>query len=75
MNRNVLIGLVIVVVAGLGFYQFSYVPAQRAAEEAAAEAAAAVKAAEEAAAAAAASGSCLVTSSQRWGTWRKARME
>ena len=50
MNRNVLIGLAVVLAAGLGYYQFSYVPAQRAAEEAAA----AAKAAEEAAAAAAA---------------------
>lgn len=50
MNRNVLIGLAVVILAGLGYYQFSYVPAQRAA----AEAAAAAQAAEEAAAAAAA---------------------
>ena len=37
MNRNVLIGLAVVILAGLGYYQFSYVPAQRAAAEAAAE--------------------------------------
>jgi len=41
MNRNVLIGLLVVVLAGAGYYQFSYVPAQRAAEEAAAAAKAA----------------------------------
>ena len=53
MNKNLLIGVAVVALAGLGYYQFSYVPAQRAAEEAAA-AAAAAQAAEEAAAAAAA---------------------
>lgn len=54
MNKNLLIGVAVVALAGLGYYQFSYVPAQRAAEEAAAAAAEAAKAAEEAAAAAAA---------------------
>jgi pyruvate/2-oxoglutarate dehydrogenase complex dihydrolipoamide acyltransferase (E2) component len=57
MNRTVMIGALVVLLAVLGYYQFSMVPAQRAAEEAAAaaeaEAAAAAKAAEEAAAAAA----------------------
>jgi hypothetical protein len=56
MNRTVLLGAVLVVLAALGYYQFSHVPAQRAAEEAAAaaeaEAAAAAKAAEDAAKAA-----------------------
>lgn len=52
MNKTLLIVLA-VALAGIGYYQFSYVPAQRAAEEAAA-AAAAAQAAEEAAAAAAA---------------------
>ncbi|MDP3960357.1 MAG: hypothetical protein Q8Q26_09930 [Pseudorhodobacter sp.] len=65
MNKNVLIGGILVLLAAGGYYQFSYVPAQKAAEEAAvaaaevkaaeaaaAEAAAAAKAAEEAAAAA-----------------------
>ncbi len=64
MNKTVLIGAVIVVAAGLGYYQFSYKPAQdaaaaamkaadeaaaKAAEEAAAKAAADAAAAEEAA--------------------------
>ena len=56
MNRNVIIAAIIVLAAGL-YYQFSYVPAQKAAEAtamAAEEAAAATKAAEEATAAAAA---------------------
>lgn len=67
MKKNILIGLALVILAGGGYYQFSYKPAQeaaaaaeaeaKAAEEAAAaaeaEAAAAAKAAEEAAAAAA----------------------
>ena len=56
MNRNVIIAALIVVAAGL-YYQFSYVPAQKAAEAtamAAEEAAAATKAAEEATAKAAA---------------------
>ena len=56
MNRTVLLGAVLVVLAALGYYQFSHVPAQRAAQEAAAaveaEAATAAKAAEEAAKAA-----------------------
>jgi hypothetical protein len=56
MNRNILIAAIIVVLAALGYYQFSVVPAQRAAEQAAAKqaeekAAADAKAAEEAAAA------------------------
>jgi colicin import membrane protein len=61
MNKTVLLGAALVVLAGLGYYQFSMAPAQRAADEAAAsaktaadEAAAAAKAAEEATAAAAA---------------------
>lgn len=53
MNKNVLIGGILVLLAAGGYYQFSYVPAQKAAEEAAV-AAAEVKAAEAAAAAAAA---------------------
>jgi len=53
MNRNVIIGLVVVMVAGAGYYQFSYKPAQEAAAMAAATAAEAAKAAETAAAAAA----------------------
>lgn len=53
MNRTVLIGLVVVLLAAAGYYQFGYAPAQRAAEQAAVEAKAAeTKAAEEAAAAA-----------------------
>lgn len=60
MNRNVLIGLVLILLAGGAYYQFAYKPAQvaemaKAAEEAATkaadEAAATAKAAEEAAAA------------------------
>ena len=56
MNRNVIIGLVVVVLAAGGYYQFSYKPAQEAAaaEMKAAEEAAVTKAAEEAAAAKAA---------------------
>ncbi len=60
MNRNVIIGAVLIIAAGLGYYQFSYKPAQEAAamaEKAAADAKAAeeatAKAAEEAAAKAA----------------------
>ncbi len=63
MNKNVFLGLVLIALAGLGYYQFSMKPAQEAATaqkaadeaaaKAAAEAAAATKAAEEAAAAAA----------------------
>jgi hypothetical protein len=61
MNRTVLLGAVLVVLAALGYYQFSHLPSQRAAEEAAAaataaaetEAATAAKAAEDAAKAAA----------------------
>lgn len=55
MNKTVIIGAVVIVLAGLGYYQFSVVPAQKAAQEAAqkAEDEAAAKAAEEAAAAAA----------------------
>ena len=58
MNKSVLIGAILVLAAGAGYYQFSHVPAQEAAaqrqaeEQAAAEAAR--KAAEEAAAKAAA---------------------
>lgn len=57
MNKNVLIAAIVVLVAAVGYYQFSYAPAQRAATEAAAAeeaATAAATAAEEAAAAAAA---------------------
>jgi colicin import membrane protein len=62
MNRTVILGAFVVILAGLGYYQFSYKPAQEAAmiaeaEKKAAEAAAAEvakKAEEEAAAAAAA---------------------
>ena len=60
MNKTVIIGAIAIVLAGLGYYQFSVVPAQKAAEQAAAdakaaeeEAAAAAKKAEEEAAAAA----------------------
>jgi len=59
MNRNLLIAIIAVVAIGAGYYQFSYLPAQQAAEQKAAEEkaaqeaeAAAAKAAEEAAAAA-----------------------
>ncbi|HMO73662.1 MAG TPA: hypothetical protein PKC84_18835, partial [Paracoccaceae bacterium] len=41
MNKSVIIGAVLVAAAGLGYYQLSYVPAERAAAEAAAAAAAA----------------------------------
>ncbi len=55
MNKNVLIGIVLIALAGAGYYQFSYKPAQEAAATAAADAKAAeeaaAKAAEEAAAA------------------------
>ena len=61
MNRTVIIGAIVIILAGLGYYQFSYKPAQeaameqeaaaKAAEAAAAEAAAAEAAAAEAAAA------------------------
>ena len=56
MNKSVILGAVVLVAAGLGYYQFSYVPAQQAAIEAEATAAkaAAAKAAEDAAAAQAA---------------------
>ena len=57
MNKSVLWGAAVVVVAGLGYYQFSVVPAQKAAEaeavqaaEAAAQARQEAKAAQEAAA-------------------------
>ena len=56
MNKNVLIGIVLIALAGAGYYQFSMKPAQEAAATAAADAKAAeeatAKAAEEAAAAA-----------------------
>ena len=56
MNKNILIGAALVVLAGAGYYQFSMKPAQEAAAMAASEAQAtadaATKAAEEAAAAA-----------------------
>lgn len=53
MNKNVLIGLVVIALAAGGYYQFSYKPAQEAAMQAAADAAAAAeKAAAEAQAAA-----------------------
>ncbi len=52
MNKNILIGLALVVAAGLGYYQFSVKPAQEAATMAAEAEAAAAKVAEEAAAAA-----------------------
>ncbi len=68
MNRTVLIGAVLVVLAALGYYQFSYVPAHRAAAEAAAAAAAAAdaqaaaaKAADEAAKAAEAAAATAAT--------------
>lgn len=68
MNRTVLLGAVLVVLAALGYYQFSHVPAQRAAEQAAAaataaeaEAAAAAKAAEDAATAAGAAATTAAT--------------
>ena len=51
MNKSVLLGIALIVVAGLAYYQFSYAPAQKAAEEAAAvEAAEATKKAAEKAA-------------------------
>jgi hypothetical protein len=57
MNKSIIIGAVLIVAAGLGYYQFSYKPAQeaamKAAEEAKAAEDAAKKAAEEAAAKAA----------------------
>lgn len=54
MNKTVIIGAIVIVLAGLGYYQFVSVPAQQeAAQKAADEAAAAAKATEEAAAAAA----------------------
>lgn len=49
MNKNVIIGAIVLALAGGGYYQFSYKPAQ---EAAAAAAEAAMKAEEEAAAAA-----------------------
>lgn len=52
MNKSIVIGAVLIVAAGLGYYQFSYVPGQQAAQEAA-TAAEAAKAAEAAAAKAA----------------------
>ena len=57
MNKNVIIGAIVVLLAAGSYYQFSYAPKQAAMEAAAAaeaEAAAATKAAEDAAAAAAA---------------------
>ncbi len=51
--KNVIIGIILIVAAGLGYYQFSYAPAQKAAAEAAAKLEAEAKAAEEAAAKAA----------------------
>lgn len=54
MNRNVLIGLVLIIAAGLGYYKFSYAPAQKAIAEAAMKAEEAKKAADEAATKAAA---------------------
>jgi predicted negative regulator of RcsB-dependent stress response len=69
--KNVIIGLIVIVAAGLGYYQFSYAPAQKAAAEAAMkieaekkaadEAAAAAKAAEEAAAATTTAATTAVT--------------
>ena len=53
MNKNILIGLVLIAAAAGGYYQFSVKPAQEAAAGAAEDAAAEAKAAEEAAAAAA----------------------
>lgn len=53
MNRNVILGIILVVVVGLGYYQFSMKPAQEAAQQATQAAADAAKAAEETAAAAA----------------------
>ncbi len=53
MNRNILIGAILVLLAGGGYYQFSVKPAQEAAAAAAAAAEAEAKAAEEAAAKAA----------------------
>jgi colicin import membrane protein len=49
MNKSVLLGAAVVVAAGLGYYQLSYVPAQKAAEEAAMKASEEIKAAEAAA--------------------------
>ena len=53
MNRNLIIGLILVVVLGLGYYQFSMKPAQEAAQSAADAASAAKDAAADTAAAAA----------------------
>jgi len=71
MNKNVIIGLVLILAAGAGYYQFSMKPAQeaavaqKAADEAAAKAAAdtaaAAKAAEDEAAAAAAAAAATTT--------------
>lgn len=54
MNRTVIIGAIVIILAGLGYYQFSYKPAQEAAMEQEAAAKAAEAAAAEAAAAEAA---------------------
>ncbi len=51
MNRNLIIGIIVLLVIGGGYYEFSYKPAQELAQKAADEAAAAQKAAEEKAAA------------------------
>ena len=48
MNRNIIIGIILVVVVGLGYYQFSMKPAQEAAAVAAQAAADATKAAADA---------------------------
>ena len=52
MSKNVIIGIILILAAGLGYYQFSYAPAQKAAAEAAAVVEAEKKAADEAAKAA-----------------------
>lgn len=54
MNKSVILGAAVIVAAGLGYYQFSYVPAQQAAQEATMKAGEEAKAAEAAAAEAAA---------------------
>ena len=53
MSKNVIIGIILILAAGLGYYQFSYAPAQKAAAEAAAKLETEKKATEEAAAKAA----------------------
>lgn len=49
MNKSVILGVALIAVAGLGYYQLSYVPAQQAAQEATMKAAEEAKAAEAAA--------------------------